>query len=120
VVATSDLTTVCRGPKRIRGLFTPTGPLISATDQQAVLAAYNIAPANAKHYAFDFLVPLQLGGANARANIWPASMSHGVGFHEKEVLNIRLHDLVCRRSIPLDVAQKEVAADWVKLWLNFG
>lgn len=120
VVAVADLTTVCRGPKRVRGLFTPTSPLVSPAEQQAIFAEYRISAVNSKHYGLDFLVPLQLGGANVRANIWPASNSHGVGFHEKEVLNIRLHELACRRQLPLDQAQKAVAADWVKLWLLYG
>jgi hypothetical protein len=119
-VADSELTTVCRGPKRLRGLFTPGSPLVSPADQQAIFDEYHIPAANTKHYGLDFLVPLQLGGANARVNMWPASTSHGVGFHEKEVLNIRLHELVCRRDLQLDQAQKAVAADWVKLWLVYG
>lgn len=119
-VAVTDLTTVCRQSKRIHGLFNPLSPLVAQSDQQAVFAEYNISSANAKHYGLDFLVPLQLGGANTRANIWPASLSHGVGFHEKQVLNIRIHDLVCRRDVPLDQAQKEISIDWVKLWLLYG
>jgi hypothetical protein len=94
--------------------------LVSPADQQAIFDEYHIPAANTKHYGLDFLVPLQLGGANARANMWPVSTSHGVGFHEKEVLNIRLHELVCRRDLQLDQAQKAVAADWVKLWLVYG
>jgi hypothetical protein len=120
VIAVKDLTTVCRGPKRIRGLFTPSDPLISLSTQRAVFAEYQITAANQKHYGLDFLVPLQLGGANTVANIWPASTSHGVGFHEKQVLNIRIHELVCERAMTLDEAQKSIATDWVKLWLNFG
>jgi hypothetical protein len=120
VVAVSDLTTVCHGSKRIRGLFTPSSPLVAQSDQQAVFAAYNIPAASTKHYGLDFLVPLQLGGANTVANIWPASVSHGIGFREKQVLNIRIHELVCRREIPLDQAQRQISTDWVKLWLLYG
>lgn len=120
VVAVSDLTTVCRGSKRIRGLFTPSSPLVAKSDQQAVFAEYSISPGNTKHYGLDFLVPLQLGGANTRANIWPAALSHGIGFHEKQVLNIRIHELVCRRELPLDQAQRQISTDWVKLWLLYG
>jgi hypothetical protein len=45
---------------------------------------------------------------------------HGVGFREKEILNIRLHVMVCQRAMPLDQAQRAVASDWVKLWLKVG
>lgn len=119
-VATTDLAAVCRLPKRVHAAFTLRDPLIAPAMQQAVMSEYNIAPSRAMHYGLDFLVPLQLGGANVRANIWPISDAHGVGFREKQILNIRLHVLVCERQMPLDQAQKAVASDWVNLWLRFG
>lgn len=119
-VATSDLTAVCRLPKRVHAAFTLRDPIISPAVQQAVFNEYNIPPAKAVHYGLDFLVPLQLGGANVSANIWPIGEAHGVGFREKEILNIRLHVLVCERQMPLDQAQRAVVSDWVNLWLRFG
>ena len=94
--------------------------MVSPADQQAIFDEYHIPAADTKHYGLDFLVPLQLGGSHDRANLWPASVSHGVGFKEKQVLNIRLHELACRRELDLAQAQKAVAADWVKLWLVYG
>jgi hypothetical protein len=120
VVATTDLTAVCHESKRVRGMFMPRNPLIAPSMAAAVFAAYNIPAARQTHYGLDFLVPLQLGGANTRANIWPVSTMHGVGFREKEILNIRLHVMVCQRAMPLDQAQRAVASDWVKLWLKVG
>lgn len=120
VVATTDLTAVCRLGKKVKGAFLLQNPQISAADSAAIYAEYAIPTAKIPRYGLDFLVPLQLGGANVRANIWPVSTAHGVGFHEKEVLNIRLHVLVCQRRMPLDQAQQAVAADWVKLWLKAG
>lgn len=119
-VAVTDLTAVCHSNKRIPGQFMALNPLISPSNRQAAFAEYNIATGNERHYGLDFLIPLQLGGANVRANIWPASDSHGVGFHEKQVLNIRIHELVCEGAMPLAQAQKEIATDWVRLWLQFG
>jgi hypothetical protein len=119
VVADSDLTSVCHRPKRLQGVFTPGSPLVSPADQQVIFDEYRIPAANIRHYGFDFLVPLQLGGARVRENTWPMA-THGVGFHEKQVLNIRLHELVCRRELALDQAQKAVAGDWIKLWLVYG
>lgn len=119
-VAITDLTAVCRLPKRVHAAFTLRDPLISLAVQQAVFSEYSIPPAKAAHYGLDFLVPLQLGGANVRANIWPIADTHGVGFREKEILNIRLHVLVCERQMPLDQAQRAVVSDWVNLWLRFG
>lgn len=120
LVASTDLVAICQMGKRIHGEFLLRDPLIAPSVQQEALAEYNIPAARAPHYGLDFLVPLQLGGANAIQNIWPVSTTHGVGFREKEILNIRLHVLVCERQMPLDQAQKAVATDWVKLWLKVG
>jgi hypothetical protein len=53
------------------------------------------------------------------ANIWPIP-TRGVGYHEKESLNARLRIDVCRGDIPLDLAQKQIAADWFSLWVKYG
>jgi hypothetical protein len=120
VVAIHDLATVCRQAKHTKGLFAPLDPLITPANQQAVFAAYKISVQQEKRYGLDFLIPLQLGGANVPANIWPVSSSRGVGFREKEVLNQRMHILVCHGDMPLDQAQREMAGDWVKLWVAYG
>jgi hypothetical protein len=120
VIASTDVAAVCRQSKRARGSYSQSNLLISAGDQQAVLDAYKIPAQQAKHYGFDFLIPLQLGGANARANIWPLLRNHGVGFREKYVLNIRMHVLVCHGDMGLDQAQKAIATDWIKLWMQYG
>jgi hypothetical protein len=120
VVASTDLAAVCRQSKRAQGSYSQMNVLIAPGDQLAVLNAYKISALQAKHYGFDFLIPLQLGGANAQANIWPMPRTHGVGFHEKYVLNIRLHILVCHGEMALDQAQRAVASDWIKLWMRYG
>jgi hypothetical protein len=108
-----------RESKHTRGLYSQNNLLIPPADQQAVLAAYKIPAQQAKHYGFDFLIPLQLGGANARQNIWPMSRTRGVGFREKYVLNIRMHVLVCHGEIPLQQVQQAIASDWIKLWMQY-
>jgi hypothetical protein len=119
-IATTDLAAVCRQAKRTRGLYSTNNPLIAPSDQQAVFSAYKIPPSLAKHFGLDFLVPLQLGGAVTTANIWPMARSRGLGFHEKYVLNLRMHILVCHGEMPLQQAQHEMAADWIKLWTRYG
>jgi hypothetical protein len=123
VLASTSEATVCAASRKVVKAFSPRNPSISLADAQAVFAAYRIAPALQLHYGLDFLVPLQLGGANVRANIWPMQIvgsGRGAGFHEKEVLNIRLHVLVCHGQMPLAQAQKNVMSDWVTLWVNYG
>jgi hypothetical protein len=112
VVALTDAAAVCQQPRRVR---TP----VPFAEQQAVLAAYGVPTQEAHKYGFDYLVPLQLGGAAVSANLWPAAVK-GVGYHEKQQLNARLRILVCRGEVTLADAQHDIAADWYTEWLRYG
>lgn len=111
-VAVKDLKSVCQLPAHLR---VP----ISFSMQQAVFASYKISAQDSRKYGLDYLVPLQLGGSTAQANIWPVS-TRGVGFHDKESLNARLRLAVCRGDIPLDLAQQQIAKDWFTVWIKYG
>jgi hypothetical protein len=118
-IATTDVATICKQSKQT-GIFSPKSRLVSPENQQTVFNSYHLAPQQAKHYGLDFLVPLQLGGANAPANIWPVPLTRGLGFHQKEVLNLRIHIVVCHGEIAIDQAQQAFESDWVKLWVLYG
>lgn len=120
VVAETSLAKVCAQPKHIHGLFNPANPLIPLDQQQTVFNAYKIPPARQHLYGLDLLIPIQLGGAITPANVWPMPPMHGVSFHAKEVLNQRVHTLVCHGEMPLDKAQQEMATDWVGMWAKYG
>jgi hypothetical protein len=119
-VAETSLAKVCAQPKHIKGLFNPHNPLIPLDQQQAVYNAYKIPPQRQPLYGLDLLIPMQLGGAIVPGNIWPMPPMHGVSFHQKEVLNQRMHTLVCHGEMPLAQAQHEMATDWVGLWAKYG
>ncbi|TAN33901.1 hypothetical protein EPN29_04520 [bacterium] len=122
-VAVKDVLSVCRIEKKSHALFAPgtLSTVIPPAIQQAVFSAYKIEPRLTMQYGLDFLVPLQLGGASVTSNIWPVPRTdHGLGFREKEILNIRMHVLVCHGEMPLAEAQKEIASDWVTLWIKYG
>lgn len=111
VVSVRDVTAVCQQPKRTRAA-------IPYPQQQAIFYEYRIWGQASSNYGLDYLVPLQLGGSTALANIWPAAIS-GIGFHEKEQLNYRLRLLVCQGGMPLDQAQHQVVGDWYALWIKY-
>ena len=81
---------------------------------------YRLGPQESKHYGLDFLIPIQLGGANTMANIWPMPLNRGLSFHQKEVLNIRMHIVVCHGEMAIAQAQQAFSTDWVKLWVLYG
>jgi hypothetical protein len=118
--ATTDVAAICHQSSHAKGIFSPRSRLVSAADQSAVFSAYHISPTQAKHYGLDFLIPLQLGGANSRANLWPMPLNRGLNFHQKQVLNIRVHVLVCHGEMRIDQAQRAFETDWVKLWSQYG
>ena len=71
----------------------------------------------ARHYGraleIDHIVPLELGGSNAVANLFPEASP---GYHAKDRLENRLHELVCARRMTLRAAQRGIAANWVALY----
>ena len=61
----------------------------------------------------DHLISLELGGSNARANLFPESASPRPGSHEKDRLENKLSELVCRGRVSLVFAQRLIARDWI-------
>jgi hypothetical protein len=53
-------------------------------------------------------VPLELGGSNSKANLWPEPGLH----NKKATLDNKLHTLVCARQISLATAQHAIMTDW--------
>ena len=84
---------------------------VSAATKDAVYAAYGMA----RHFdgadgEVDHLVSLELGGTNARANLFPEAAP---GSHQKDRLETALHGEVCAGQISLGRAQREIARNWV-------
>jgi hypothetical protein len=61
----------------------------------------------------DHIISLELGGSNDIANLYPELAP---GYHVKDVLENRLHALVCAGKMTLHSAQSHLAANWVKLY----
>jgi hypothetical protein len=61
----------------------------------------------------DHLVSLELGGSNARSNLFPQAARPRPGSHQKDRLENALHDDVCSSRITLRRAQRLIARDWV-------
>jgi hypothetical protein len=61
----------------------------------------------------DHIISLELGGSNDIANLYPELAP---GYHTKDVLENRLHKLVCDGKMTLHTAQRRIAADWVTFY----
>jgi hypothetical protein len=60
----------------------------------------------------DHIVPLELGGSNDIANLFPEPGAGGASYHAKDRLENRLRSLVCGGELTLAAARRGVAADW--------
>lgn len=67
----------------------------------------------------DHIVSLELGGSNDIANLYPeeATFPNGSpGYHVKDKLENRLHDMVCAGQLSLRSVQRQIATNWEMLY----
>jgi hypothetical protein len=80
----------------------------------AVYAAYGVRSSfDGQDGELDHLVSLELGGTNARANLFPEAATPFPGAGEKDRLENELHSRVCSGALRLRSAQRLIARDWV-------
>jgi len=93
---------------------------VASAQYHEVYGEYGIPyPEPSGTYELDHLVPLELGGDNANANLWPEPAAPAPGFHQKDVLENAMHDRVCAGSLGLVEAQREIASNWYAADLNY-
>ena len=91
---------------------------VSSATEDDVAREYGLS----SHYGYeiDHLIPLELGGSNAVANLWPEPYNSAYGATQKDGLEDYLHDQVCHHGLPLATAQQEIAANWYAAWVAAG
>jgi hypothetical protein len=105
-VETVDLATVC-------GTSTKGRRRVSEDLRRAVLEEYGlVSPLPTGAFEVDHLIPLELGGDNTLANLWPEAAIPVPGFHEKDKVENFLHHQVCSGTMSLVDAQHQIATDW--------
>ena len=74
---------------------------------------------SASDYELDHLIPLDLGGCpDCSENLWLEPYAPQPGARQKDEVEAYLHKQVCHGSISLDAAQKAIAGDWYKVYLE--
>jgi 5-methylcytosine-specific restriction endonuclease McrA len=91
---------------------------VPTSESDAVYLRYHVAHVPYAHEV-DHLISLELGGSNAIANLWPEPYSGRWGARTKDVLENRLHDLVCAGQLALRTAQRLEATNWVAAYRRF-
>jgi len=87
---------------------------VSESERTHVYAEYGITHHSTNQYEIDHLISLELGGNNSVANLWPELNDHPHGYlNSKDILENRLHALVCSGALALHSAQTQISTDWV-------
>ena len=90
---------------------------VSVTLKKKIYAAYGIAyPQPTGSIELDHIIPLELGGSNAAANLFPEAAAPEPGFREKDVVEDYLHLEVCAGRVSLQAAQHQIADNWVAVY----
>jgi hypothetical protein len=79
-------------------------------------AEYGVTRHASGEYEVDHLIPLEVGGSNDIANLWPELAEPSPGFHDKDVVENCLHAFVCEGKMSLAAAQSIFATNWESVW----
>jgi hypothetical protein len=86
------------------------------SERHAVEIEYGLQPRGyGSPLEIDHIISLELGGSNSIANLYP---ERAPGYHLKDKLENRLHDMVCSGGIALRAAQAGIARNWQGLFAN--
>jgi hypothetical protein len=91
---------------------------VSDAEKADVYARYDVVWVPYAHEV-DHLISLELGGSNAIRNLWPEPYAGRWGARTKDVLENRLHDLVCEGRLALASAQRQEARDWAAAYRRY-
>jgi hypothetical protein len=96
---------------------------VSESTRERVYRAYGIRHHRTGQYEVDHLVPLEAGGSNSVADLFPQPAhprGGGLGFHDKDRLENVVHDRVCTGTSRLRPAQRRIARNWVGYFHDLG
>ena len=90
---------------------------VSTSLKKKVYAEYGLGyPQPTGSYEVDHLIPLELGGSNDIANLFPEAAQPAPGFREKDLVEDYLHLEVCSGRADLKAAQQLIARDWPSVY----
>lgn len=91
---------------------------VPESEKNQAYAEYGITSHTTGQYEVDHFIPLEIGGSNDIANLWPEAASPTPGFHEKDKVENYLHSQVCSGQMTLSQAQQAIAANWLTIYNN--
>jgi hypothetical protein len=95
-------------------------PEVPRTVALRVFAEYGIVDPSPRSYELDYLITPELGGSDDVRNLWPQPyQTVAWNAHAKDALEDHLHQLVCGGSLDLEIAQRDIAADWIAAYKKY-
>jgi len=92
---------------------------VTQATKNAVFKEYNV-DSKADQFEIDHLISLELGGSNDIHNLWPeAYNTKPLNAHVKDVLENKLHALVCSHKADLAAVQHDIALDWRAAYVKY-
>jgi hypothetical protein len=91
---------------------------VPSTESEAAYVRYGV-PHLPYQHEVDHLISLELGGANSIRNLWPEPYAGRWGARTKDVLENRLHELVCSGGLSLPRAQRMEATNWIAAYEKY-
>lgn len=93
---------------------------VSPLQRQKVLEEYGIPAAQSDDYELDYLITPGLGGEDDIRNLWPQPhRAASWNAYAKDVLEERLHEMVCTHQLDLAVAQEAIATNWIAAYQKY-
>ncbi len=93
---------------------------VSAQDRQRVFAEYGIPMAQSSRYEVDYLITPGLGGTDNIRNLWPEPYQAAMwNARTKDILEERLHEMVCSHQLDLSAAQEAIASNWIAAYRKY-
>jgi hypothetical protein len=93
---------------------------VSPEARQRVFAEYGIDDTQSDKYEVDYLITPGLGGEDDIRNLWPQPYDAATwNAHAKDVLEERLHEMVCSNQLDLSVAQAAIATNWIAAYKKY-
>jgi hypothetical protein len=93
---------------------------LPARVRQAVIRDYSMERVPAHDYELDYLITPELGGSDDRRNLWPERYSSDSwNARVKDELEELLPKLVCAGTLPLEIAQRDMATDWIAAYKKY-
>lgn len=85
------------------------------------IGEYGYADTNPRDYEEDHLIALSIGGNPTDVhNLWPQPRNSQFGAEEKDGLELKFMNMVCRGQITLAKAQHDMATDWIAAYKQYG